>query len=206
MKLYYSGHSPFARKVRVTAIEKGLDGQIELIPADVRTPDADFLRINPLGKVPALVRDDGDNGGGVLIDSPLICEYLDSLSGDPRLFPPDGEARWKALKLHALADGIFDAGILYQMERMRADGKRSQRQLDRQADKFARGLDSIENDISVTEGPLNIGQIALACGFGYVDLRIGREFWAEGRPILAAWVDAFSQRPSMQATEPPPGA
>lgn len=198
MKLYYSRHSPFARKVRVTAIEKGLEDRLELALADVRQPDPEFLAVNPLGKVPALVRDDG----GILINSPVICEYLDSLSGDPVLFPKDGAARWAALQLQALADGAFDAAILYQMERMRPDGERSDAFKERQRAKFGRALDLIENDMSVTEGPLNIGQIALACGFGYIDLRIGRDFWAEGRPRLERWVETFWERPSMQATVP----
>ena len=99
------------------AIECGLDDRIEAVTTNVRAPDSDYHRVNPLAKVPALVRDDGR----LLIDSPVICEYLDTLHDGPRLVPSDPEARFAALHLQALADGIVDAAILYQNERTRRD-------------------------------------------------------------------------------------
>src|SRR5271155_4017377 len=105
MKLYGSLISPYTRKALVIAHELGL--KLELLP---RPEDAaEFRRINPLGKIPALVLDDGS----VLIDSPVICEYLNNFGGG-KFFPgmslwKENSGRWKALGLQALADGIADA-------------------------------------------------------------------------------------------------
>jgi glutathione S-transferase len=182
----------------VTAIECGLDARIERVPGNYRDPKSPLHAQNPLGKVPALIRDDGR----ALIDSPVICEYLDSLHGGAKLIPASGEARWAALHLQALADGILEAAILYQNERTRPDGERSPAQVERQRHKTTTGFDAIENDIAMVGGPLNVGQIALAAAIGWIDFRIGRDFWSEGRPKLAAWFAGFSKRPSMVATQP----
>jgi glutathione S-transferase len=155
MKLLYSPTSPYVREVTVTAIECGLDSKIERVPGAYREP-ASSGAVNPLGKVPALIRDDGK----VLIDSPVICEYLDTLAGGRKVIPA-GEGRWAALHLQALADGILDAAVLVQTERNRPEGERSAAQLDKQTGKVQAGLDSIERDMAVLAGPLNIGQIAL---------------------------------------------
>lgn len=200
MKLHYLATSPFVRKVLVTAIETGTDERIERVPADIRSADSDYYKVNPLAKVPALVRDDGS----LLVDSPVICEFLDSLHDGPKLIPADGPKRFAVLHLQALADGITDAAVLYNNERNRPDGERSDAFSDRQRLKAARGLDHIEANLDLLDGPLNIGQIALASGLGWIQLRIGRDFWAEGRPGLAKWMNGFSERPSMQATAPPP--
>jgi glutathione S-transferase len=198
MKLFHSPTSPYVRKVVVTAIECGLDARIERVPGNYRDPTSPLHAQNPLGKVPALIRDDGK----ALIDSPVICEYLDSLHHGPKLIPASGDARWAALHLQALADGILDAAILYQNERTRPDGERSPAQVERQRQKALTGFDAIERAIAILGGSLDIGQIALAAAIGWIDFRIGRDFWAEGRPKLAAWFAEFSKRPSMVATAP----
>ena len=90
MRLHHIGTSPFVRKVRVVAIETGLDDRLDLVPADIRSPDSDYHLVNPLAKVPALERDDGR----LLIDSPVICDYLDSLHDGPKLIPADPEGRF----------------------------------------------------------------------------------------------------------------
>jgi glutathione S-transferase len=121
MQLYYSATSPYVRKVRVVAIEKGLDGDIELIEA-MPWPDPSLIATqNPLGKVPALVLDDGT----ALYDSPVICEYLDTLGEGNRLLPPVGPARWRSLRIQALADGIMDAAVSIVLERRRSAELRS---------------------------------------------------------------------------------
>ena len=199
MKLQYLATSPFVRKVVVTAIETGLDDRIERVPADIRSADSDYHRVNPLAKVPALVLDDGS----LMVDSPVICEYFDTLHDGPKLIPDSGPARFAVLHLQALADGITDAAVLHKNERDRPDGERSDAFRDRQHLKATRGLDHIEANLQMLDGPLNIGQIALATGLGWIGFRLGRDFWAQGRPGLESWADAFSQRPSMQATAPP---
>ncbi len=112
-RLRYSPASPFARKVRVAAIELGLSNRIELVPSDVWAPDSDIARDNPLGKVPVLVTPDG-----TFIGSTLCCQYLDSLGAEPRLVPATA-ARWRVLQLHALADGIMEAAVAQVTEELR---------------------------------------------------------------------------------------
>ena len=102
MKLRYSPTSPYVRKVTVTLIETGLEDRVERIPTSVWDPETDIATVNPLGKIPALITDDGE----VLFDSPVICEYLDGLHDGDRLFPASGAPRWRALRLLALGDEL----------------------------------------------------------------------------------------------------
>ena len=202
MKLRYSPTSPYVRKVVVTAIEAGLDERIERIETDVWNPETDIAEDNPLGKVPALVTDEGR----VLCDSPTICDYLDSLHEGPRLIPAEGPARWQVLNLHALANGVMDAAVARVIEhRARPEHLRFDGWLERQKLKIDRALDSLDRQAAegVLDGPVNLGTITVGCALGYLDLRFSEDAWREGRPALEAWYDAFSQRPSMQATVPP---
>ena len=105
MKLRYSPTSPYARKVLIVAKETGLDGKIQIVETKLG-PDSDIHQQNPLGKVPTMVLDDGT----AIFDSPVICEYIDSQSTGAKMFPPAGPARWKALVMQGLADGLMDAG------------------------------------------------------------------------------------------------
>src|SRR5579862_9120083 len=110
MKLRFAAASPFVRKVMVVALETGLSERIERVASAVSPvkPNEDIARENPLIKVPSLTLDDGT----VLYDSPVICEYLDTLHDGAKLFPPSGAARWTALRQQALADGLMEAAIL----------------------------------------------------------------------------------------------
>lgn len=198
MKLRFSGASPYVRKVMAVAHETGLEGKIERIPTNVWSPDTDIGKDNPLGKVPALITDDGE----VLYDSPVICEYLDSLSGRAKLFPAPGAARWKALKLQALADGVLDAAILRRVETQRPIELQSKTWLERQATVVKRGLDTLEREAGGWSDAVTIGQIAAGCACGWLDFRFGHEDWRPSRPKLAAWYERFAKRPSMRATVP----
>ncbi|MBM3597563.1 MAG: glutathione S-transferase [Alphaproteobacteria bacterium] len=197
MKLRFSAASPYVRKVMVTAHEIGLADKIEKVTTDVWA-STDVTADNPLGKVPALVLD----GGEVLFDSPVICEYLDSLNTGARLFPPSGGARWRALRQQALADGIMDAGILARLENNRKDGEKSPGWIQRQKTAVARGLDAFEQAAAELDGPITIGQIALGCAIGWVNFRFADDRVLDKRPALAQWYAKFSARPSMTATEP----
>lgn len=199
MKLRHSPTSPYVRKVMVLAHEAGLAGGIETVPTAPGADEESLARDNPLGKVPALTTDDGT----VLYDSPVICEYLDSLHDGPRAFPAAGTARWTALRLQALADGVLDATILRRYEEMRPSEKQYAEWIERQTRKATRGLDALESDADMLAdpaGPLSIGDISVACALGYLDLRYGSEDWRNGRPALAAWYAGVANRPSMQAT------
>ena len=121
MKLYYSPTSPYVRKVNVFSIEAGVDEKIDKIITNPWVEDTRLLTDNPLSKVPTLIMDDGV----VLYDSPVICEYLDTLNLNQKLIPEKGIERWNALRLQALGDGIMDAAILRFLERKRPEAQRS---------------------------------------------------------------------------------
>jgi glutathione S-transferase len=197
MKLHARPASPFARKVRVTAIETGVIEKIEVAMA--MTPEESRKVVpshNPLAKIPVLVLDDGTS----LYDSRVICEYFDSMHDRAKLFPRDGMARWRALRLQALGDGIGDAAALMGGEIARPDNLRSDAAVARQWEKVTAACQVLEDDISQLDGPINIGQIAVACGLGYADFRLTSHSWRDGRPKLTAWIANFNERPSMKAT------
>lgn len=202
MLLRHSPTSPFVRKVTVTAAEVGLAERMTWKPTNPWDPNDDLPADNPLGKVPALVLDNGET----LYDSGVICEYLDSLHDREKLFPAEGERRWRTLRLHALGDGILEAAVLRFIERGRRPSEFFWADWDaRQADKIARALDFLERTEGELEERLTIGQITVACALGYLDFRLPEEDWRARRPKLAAWFEAFSQRPSMRATAPKAG-
>lgn len=198
MKLRYSPTSPYVRKVSVVAIETGLEARIERVATDIRAPTAEFHRDNPLGKVPTLITE----GGETLYDSPVICEYLDSLHDGIPLFPPPGGPRWTALRRQALADGIADAGVAVRLEMLREDAERSRTWIARQTEKVGRGLDALEEEAAGLGAACTIGHIAIGCALGFVDFRLPELDWRQGRIELARWYDAFAARPSMAATVP----
>lgn len=198
MKLRYSPTSPYVRKVMVTAIESGLDGAIERIATNVWDPESDIARDNPLGKVPALITD----GGEVLFDSPVICEYLDSLHEGVKLVPPAGGARWRALRRQALADGILDAAVLRLLEGKREPAQQSAAWIERQKAAVERTLDALEDSAAGLGEEITIGHITIAVALGYLDFRYPDDDWRAGRATLAAWYQGFAQRPSMSQTVP----
>lgn len=198
MKLRFSPTSPFVRKVTVCAHELGLIDRIECVLTDVWNPASDIGRDNPLGKVPALITDDGM----VLYDSPVICEYLDSRHDGAPLIPTPGPARWQALRRVALADGILDAGVARLLEGRRDEAQRSAPWLARQSAKITAGLDVLEGETADMSEAITIGDIAIAVALGWLDFRFAADDWRRGRPALAEWYDGFAERPSMRATEP----
>ncbi len=198
MILKSSPASPFGRKVRIAASVLGLADKIEVRDTDLNDP-ADSIRAqNPLGKVPALILDDG----ATYYDSRVILDYLDFLAGGGRIVPREPKARFEALRLQALCDGILDASLLLVYEnRYRPADKHVQSWIDRQADKVARGLAALEAAPPALTPVPDVGQIALACVLGYRDLRFAGT-WREGHPRLLAWHDKFAaQVPAFAATK-----
>ncbi|MCU9848226.1 glutathione S-transferase [Defluviimonas sp. WL0024] len=200
MRLYHSPTTPFGRKVVVALHETGQTADVEIVPATGGPLDPGSLPVaqNPLGKIPALERDDGP----ALYDSRVICRYLDARS-DGRLYPPEPRL-WEVLTLEATADGILDAAILMLYEsRLRPEDKRYEAWTEAQWAKIARALDTLEARwMDHLGGPVDMGQIAAACALSYLDFRHGERDWRAGRPRLAAWHDGFARRASMAATEP----
>jgi len=200
VKLRYSPTSPYVRKVVMVALETGLDSKIERIATSVAPtkPNADMQKDNPLIKVPALVLDSGE----ALYDSPVICEYLDSLHGGAKLFPPSGAARWTALRRQALGDGILDAAILTRYEAIRPDQYKWSEWTDGQMAKVTGGLAALEAEADKLGGAVDIGTITIGCALGYLDFRYDHMRWRKNHPKLAKWYEGFAARPSMKATVP----
>lgn len=198
MRLHSTITSPYARKVWVVAHETGLADRVERIPTN---PHADeYLRDdNPLSRVPTLVLENGE----ALFDSPVICEYLDSLHAGPKLFPVEGQARWRALRLQAMADGLLDANLSRRNELQRPPHEQSPPWIERQL-RAVRGACAwlearVETELD-DGGPVTIGHIAVACALGYFELRFPDDRWEGDCPKLAAWHAGFEARPSLQAT------
>lgn len=187
LTLRTSPASPFGRKVRIAAALLGLEEQIAVAAADTSDPADSLRRQNPLGKIPALIAEDGE----AIFDSRVIVEYLDGLTGGGRLIPTDLATRVRVMTLQALADGIADAALLQVYERrMRDPAERSARWVDYQAEKVARALTALESKPPET-GATHIGAIALACSLGYLDLRFAGE-WRAAHPRLVGWLAAFA--------------
>lgn len=200
MKLVVSLTSPYARKIRVVLAEKGLPFELEVdIPwlADTRVPG-----YNPLGKVPALVADDGE----VWFDSPVIAEYLDTLAG-PALLPADRLAALPVRQAEALADGITDAAVAAFLEGMRPAERQDPASIERQLGKIHRGLAALEQRLAQRKGlggaVLGVADIAAGCTLGYLDFRFAHLGWRAAHPQLAAWADGLLARPSFTASAPP---
>jgi glutathione S-transferase len=188
--------SPFGRKVRIAAAILGLSERIEVVAADTNDPNESLRRQNPLGKIPALILEDGE----AIFDSRVILEYLDWLAGAGALVPSDPAARFKILTLQALADGIMDAAVLQVYElRFREPAIRSPKWLEHQAGKVARALAALEARPPEASAR-HAGAIALACALGYLDLRF-EGLWRSAHPRLVAWLEAFSNGvPAFEAT------
>lgn len=202
MQLRYSPTSPFVRKVTITAIELGLDDKIERVATDPWSAETDLRNSNPLSKIPCLSTDDGM----VLYDSPVICEYLDSLHNGPKLYPAEGKARFETLKLAATADGMIDAGVLLLVETMRRPEElRWDWWTERQTTTLLKGMDVLDAvaDDMATEGPITIAEVTTGAGLGWIDLRFPTLGWRNDRPALADWFEKISDRSSFQATQPP---
>lgn len=197
MKLLYQTHSPYARKALVFALEAGIADRIEVVHHEtsptLRNPEV--FAANPLGKVPVLLRP----GLPALFDSDLICAYLDTLHDGPRLIPAEGEARWQALHVQAVAQGLAQAGIAVRWETVRRpEALRYPALRDGYTDKLVASYDWLESELD-TDGPIDIGHIALATTLSWLEFRELPSF-RQRRPRLSAWLDAFEARPSMQAT------
>jgi glutathione S-transferase len=199
MILRSASASPFGRKVRIAIALLGLDGEVKAEPADTTDPSDSLRKQNPLGKIPALVIEDGT----AIYDSRVILEYLDRRAGGGRILPSDWNARLAALRLQALCDGLLDASIMLVYEgRWRAPEKHEPKWVAHQTDKVARAMAALEAAPPPIDAPPTVGQITLACALGYQDFRFGGR-WRGEYPKLVAWLDAFAKQvPAYAATAP----
>ncbi len=200
MKLYITETSPYARVVRVVLLEKGLEDRVEILVAQTRVSDSPYYRINPSGRVPYLICDDGV----ALEESALICAYLDHLDGKPAFDPPEGEQAWEARRLEALARSLLDGLAVWSRELRRPRDERSPTILEHEAQRSVRMADlwELQIDHPLMRRPLNLAQITLACALGMEALNPDFS-WRPGHPKLSAWFDAIAAHPSLVATAPP---
>jgi glutathione S-transferase len=200
MKLLQSPTSPYARKVRMAILEKGLTAKVALVAASPAGAEADMIRTaNPLGKVPCLVLDDGRG----LYDSPVICEYLDGLAPSPVLIPRDGAARWEVLRLQALADGIMDAAVSARMESLRPDGQKSADMIAHWHAGIARGVKALAHEARLSSAAWDLGHISTAAALGYLHFRLPDVAKTSMPTSLETWWDKAQSRPSVKETAPP---
>lgn len=200
MLLRHSHTSPFVRKVTVLLHETGLAERVLIETVDGWSEPESLTDDNPLSMVPTLVLDDGS----CLYDSPVICDYLDQQHSGPKMIPADGDARWRALREQALADGILDSAVLVFVELgKRPEEKRWDWWLDLKRRAIVRSLDSLERRVDELDGRVDLGTVGIAVALAYLDLRGAVGEWRGSRPQLSAWHAEFCQRPSMIATAPP---
>lgn len=202
MKLYDGKTSPYVRKVLVAAQECGLEDRIEREEVLPWEPDTKFAEINPLGKIPALVTDDGR----LIYDSRVIVEYLDAQHDGPKLIPDDLDGRMEAMRLNSLGDGMMEAMILVYSELVRRpENLRWTYWEDRMRGKVDTALDCLEQEVAgFDQTRFDLGQITNACAVGWLEFRkhILNIDFRPGRPKLAAWFETVDARPSMRATVP----
>ena len=203
MKLSFSPASPFARKVRIAAIELGLIDRIEFFPAAVAPGQAndEYAQITPLKKLPVLITDNGD----VVLDSYVIVEYLDELAGGGKLIPASGADRWRVKSDHSLLQGMLDSMLLCRYEKMvRPQGLQWQAWSDDHWNRAWVGMAKFEKQADVLSRPIDIVQIALVCVLGYADFRFADCGWRKAYPKLDAFHQRMLERPSVKISVPPP--
>ena len=191
MKLYNNRPSPYGRKVLVVAHEKSLMQRIVLVQIDPWSDPIELLAVTPIGRVPALVTDDG----AVITDSTTICEYFDAVGPGPMLMEGD---RFEVMARAALAQGLIDAAFAAVVELRRPAELRWESWVSRQHRAIARTLEML----APAGDRFDLGDITLASALGYLDFRLPEIAWRRAHPGLGAWLDSVSRRPSMQVTKP----
>ena len=198
MKLIGSNSSPYVRKVRVVLAEKKIEYRYEL--DDVWSPGSQLPSVNPLGKVPTLIMDDG----AALFDSRVIAEYLDNLTPVHKLVPPNGRARVEVKIWEVLGDGLLDAAVLVRLEQLRTDSQRSPSWIARQMSKVEASLQAMSNAIAdkpwCVDGRYSLADISLGCALSYLDFRFPALGWRAQFSNLARHADKLFARPSFVET------
>lgn len=201
MKLHWSPRSPFVRKIMIALHEHGLVDKVSCVRSVVAymaTPNEEVLKDNPLGKLPALVLDDGT----CLFDSRVICEYLDGLSEGTKLFPNDPKERIRQMRWQALGDGLTDLLLIWRVEQMRPNGS-----LEVLLDAFERKVRAcftkLEDEADLlAKTQFGIGHVSIVCAIGQLEFRYNDSHWREAFPKLGAWYDEIFKRSSVSVTAP----
>ena len=194
MKLLYTKRSPYARKIRVMALEKKIP--LELVEEDLTKKSNQLLQANPLGKIPTLILDNGES----LCDSPNICEYLDTLNDHPVLIPRPGPERFRILHLTAIADGLMDLAVAVYMEKIRHPDNFNETFIKAQEETMTRTFGFLEQHLTELE-KFSLAPIAVASAIGYINFRLPH-VTQNKYPKLSKWFEEFSQRSSLAETKP----
>lgn len=198
MKLYNSSNSPYGRKVRVVALELGIQNDINLVDTNPRDPKTGLWELNPLAKIPALELDDGR----MIYDSPVICEYLSLECGQGRLLENTGRDPWDVRVVAALADGAIDAGMLVRLEKMRPESEQSETDKAKQLATAGRAVDRLQDLLADRDDNADLGTIGAGCCIAWLMHRHDSIDWLGTRPGLARWYERFAARDAMQCTVP----
>jgi glutathione S-transferase len=200
MRLFITPGSPYARMARIVVLEKDLGDKVDIIPARTREPGSPYYPINPSGRVPYLIRDDGTG----LEESALVCAYLDHLDGQPKFDLPGGAQVWEARRLEALARSLIDGLSVWLRELVRPEHERSPGVIRHETERARRMTDLWETEVvsPMMNGELNIAQITLGCALG-LEVRNPDFVWRKRCPRLCRWFDRLAARPSFAATMPP---
>jgi len=200
MKLYITPGSPYARMARIVVIEKGLENRVEVIVAKTRAAGSPYYGINPSGRVPYLVRDDGVG----MEESAVVCAWLDQIDGKPAFDPPGGNEAWEAKRLESLARSLMDGLSVWLRETYRPQDERSPTTIEHEKERARRLADVWEKEIGhpLMGGALNMVQLTLACALA-IEARVPALDWRTGHPKLCAWYDRIAARPSFAATALP---
>ncbi|MBI2382313.1 MAG: glutathione S-transferase family protein [Gammaproteobacteria bacterium] len=197
MQLFYSHASPYARKIRLLLRELKLESRIAEVLADPLANEPGFLALNPLGKIPCLVMEDGES----LYDSDVIAQFLLELAGEHGLFL-GGERRWHWEKLHSLGCGLMDSAVALRIEKTKPAEQQSPLWGERHRQALGRGLAYLEVEWPTVPPGVHMIALVAACVLAYLDFRHPDIAWRDGCPRLAAWFAEFSARPSFQDTRP----
>ncbi|GAA0642692.1 glutathione S-transferase N-terminal domain-containing protein [Brevundimonas lenta] len=197
MKLYITTPSPYARKCRIVAREKGLAGRIEEIAVDPYANAPELLSSNPVVQVPTLIAEDGRP----INDSPVICEYLDTLGAGARLLPADGAERLRVRRIETMANGALEMGVKLLLEKRRPETERSPSWMARWTENMGRALDALEAE-GLSADDLNVGTITAGVAVTWIGFRHPDYDWATGRPGLVALRDGLEARASFADTRP----
>jgi len=201
MLLHWSPRSPFVRKVMIAAHECGLADRIQTVRTVVAaaTPNIDLMKENPQSRLPTLRLADGS----VVYDSPVICEYFDTLHGGEKLFPETFPERLVALRRQSLGDGMLDTMLMWRGEVLRPPAQQSIKHMQAWRLKTNVSVDMLEEEAeALAASPFSIGHIGIGAALGYIDFRFPELAWRNGHPRLTTWYETFSARPSVKATEP----
>ena len=200
MLLHWSPRSPYVRKVLIAAHETGVADRIETVRTVVAAsePNVELMKENPQSRLPTL----RVAGGTVVYDSPVICEYFDTLHGGAKLFPESFPERLVALRRQSLGDGMLDTMLMWRGEVLRPPAQQSIKHMQAWKLKTRVSVDMLEDEAdALVASHFSIGHIALGVALGYIDFRFPELNWRDGHPKLAAWHKAFEARPSVKANE-----